>query len=65
MASITGFRLRPTSVKEYSTLGGTSGYTFRLTSPSASMLRRLAVSTFWDMLPMDRFRALNRMVPYR
>ncbi len=37
----------PSSESEYSTLGGTSGYTVRITIPSLSMERRLSVNTFW------------------
>ena len=36
----------PSSESEYSTLGGTSGYTVRITIPSLSMERRLSVNTF-------------------
>ena len=62
MASRMGFRLLPRSVRLYSTRGGTSAYTFRLTSPFASMSRSWAVSTFWDTLPMDFLSSPNRRV---
>lgn len=37
----------PSGLREYSTRGGTSGYTLRVTRPSSSIERRLSVSTFW------------------
>lgn len=46
MASKIGFRLYPVYVKVYSTRGGTSGYTFRVSNPLASMERKFAVRTF-------------------
>ena len=36
----------PSSLNAYSTRGGTSGYTVRVMMPSASMERKLSVSTF-------------------
>jgi hypothetical protein len=36
-------RLRPTEVSEYSTCGGTLGWTVRETMPSRSRLRRVGV----------------------
>ncbi len=56
--------VRPVSVNEYSTRGGTSGYTSRCTRPSRSIWRRFAVSTFWEMLPIERRNSLNRIVPF-
>lgn len=46
IASKIGFRLYPVSVKVYSTRGGTSGYTFRVSKPLASIERKFAVKTF-------------------
>ena len=46
IASKIGFKLYPVSVKVYSTRGGTSGYTFRVSSPLSSIARKLAVNTF-------------------
>ena len=46
MASRIGVRDIPKSLREYSTLGGTSGKTVRIIIPSLSMARRLSVSTF-------------------
>lgn len=51
--SAMGFRMglsdRPSSVNEYSTLGGTSGYTFRLAISSRSSSRSCWVSIFCEM----------------
>ena len=58
-----GFRLWPSSVREYSTLGGTSAYTLRLISPLSSISRSCAVNTFCDTLPMDFFSSPKRFVP--
>ena len=63
MASRIGFRLLPKSVSEYSTLGGTSAYTLRLTRPFSSISRSWAVNTFWDTLPIDFFNSPKRLVP--
>ena len=50
----------PSGLREYSTRGGTSGYTVRVTRPSSSMERRLSVSTFW-LMPSRLLRSsLNR-----
>lgn len=63
-ASSTGLSERPVLVSEYSTRGGTSGYTLRFTSPSSSIERNDAVSIFWLTLPMERFSSLKRIVPF-
>src|SRR5699024_10872649 len=63
MASRIGFRLFPSSVRLYSTRGGTSAYTLRFTSPFSSMSRSCAVRTFCDTLPMDFFNSPNLFVP--
>ena len=64
IASMIGWSVRPVSVSEYSTRGGTSGYTSRCTNPSRSIWRRFAVSTFCDTLPTERRSSPNRMVPF-
>ena len=48
-------------VSAYSTLGGTSGYTVRVTYPSSSSVRRVTVSIFCDMSGMSRCNSLKRM----
>ena len=58
-ASRMGRRLCPSSVREYSTLGGTSAYTFRFTRPLSSIDRSCAVSTFCDTFPTE-FLSLHR-----
>lgn len=63
MESRIGFKLWPSSVSEYSTLGGTSAYTLRSISPLSSISRSCAVSTFCDTLPMDFFSSPKRFVP--
>lgn len=63
MLSITGSRLKPTSVSAYSTRGGTSGYTVRVSSPDSSIERRLDVSTFWLTPPNARWSCPKRLVP--
>lgn len=63
MASRIGFRLRPRSVREYSTRGGTSAYTSRCTRPFASIARSWTVSTFWETLPTHFFSSPKRLVP--
>ena len=65
MASKTGLRVCPRSVREYSTRGGTSANTSRWTIPDSSMVRRLVVSTFWEIPPIERCSSLNRMTPLR
>ncbi len=54
----------PDSVRQYSTRGGTSGYTFRVTKPSASSERSVTVSIRCEISPMDLWMSLNRMVPF-
>lgn len=63
MASKIGFRLYPVCVKVYSTRGGTSGYTFRVSNPLSSIDRKFAVNTFWDIFPTDFLISPNRFVP--
>ena len=54
---------RPVSVSEYSTLGGTCGYTLRLMSPSASRFLRVPDNTRVEMSGIRRLSSLNRTVP--
>ena len=63
IASKTGFKLCPNSVNVYSTRGGTSGKTVRISKPLSSICRSWEVSTFWLTLPMDFFNSPNRFVP--
>ena len=63
IASKTGFKLWPSSVKVYSTRGGTSGKTVLISRPLSSICRSWEVSTFWLTLPMDFFNSPNRFVP--
>lgn len=59
-----GRRLRPRSVNEYSTLGGTAGYNFLEMRPSSVSVLSVAVSIFfWEMSGMRRYMSLNRNVP--
>lgn len=58
-----GLRLNPTAVKEYSTLGGTSAYTFLLTNLSDSICLKLLVNTFCVIPVTDLFNSLNLLVP--
>ena len=50
----------PSSEREYSTRGGTSGYTVRLIRSSASIDLRLSVSTFWLMPSRDFCSSIKR-----
>ena len=61
---ICGIRLSPSSVSEYSTFGGISGYIFRLISLSASRLLNVSVSTFGDMSGIVFPMVLNRVFPF-
>lgn len=61
--SSIGFILSPSSVRVYSTFGGTSGNTSLETSPFSSISRRFAVRTFWDMPDTDFFSSPKRFVP--
>ena len=61
---ICGIRLSPSSVSEYSTFGGISGYIFRLISLSDSRLLNVSVSTFGDMSGIVFPMVLNRVFPF-
>ena len=50
--SMCGIKLCPISVREYSTRGGTSAYTFLMTSPSVSNERSVTVSIRCEMSPI-------------
>jgi len=50
----------PSGVSSYSTRGGTSAYTWRVSMPSRSRLRTVAVSILWDIPGILRFRSENR-----
>ena len=54
---------RPSSVKAYSTLGGTVGCTVRVTSPSRSSARKVRVNMRCEMPPTSRLISLNRLGP--
>ena len=54
---------RPSSVRAYSTLGGTVGYTVRVTRPSRSSARSVRVSMRCEMPPTSRLISLNRLGP--
>ncbi len=58
--STIGIRLTVRGVSAYSTLGGTSAYTLRLTYPSSSRVRNVLVSIFCEMSGMSLRRALKR-----
>ena len=60
MESKTGFKVSPNSLKAYSTLGGTSGYTVHMMIPSDSRDRRLSVNTFWLIPSRPFFSSLKR-----
>lgn len=53
----------PSAVNEYSTRGGTTGYTTRSTSPSRSSWRSVSVSIRCEMPSIDRCSSVKRMVP--
>src|SRR5207248_3160146 len=46
--------VRPSLESEYSTFGGTTGYTLRSTRPSRSRLRRVWVNIFCEIPPISR-----------
>ena len=56
-------KLSPDLVSEYSVRGGTSGYTARLITPSASSDRNVTVNIRCEMMPINLWRSLNRIVP--
>ena len=62
MAEITGSSVRPKSVSEYSTFGGTCGYTSRCTMPSASNSRSCKVSIRCVICGKSLCNSLNRRV---
>lgn len=62
-ASIWGSRVCVHGVNAYSTRGGTSGYTVRVTYPSSSSVRRVTVSIFCDMSGISRCNSLKRIGP--
>lgn len=62
MLRSTGAKRRPMAVREYSTRGGTSGYTVRYTSPSFSMYFSWDDSVAW-VIWISRSRSLNLFVP--
>ncbi len=47
-------KVRPNLVSEYSTFGGTTGWTLRCTRPSRSRLRKVCVSIFCEIPPIAR-----------
>jgi hypothetical protein len=49
------------SVREYSTLGGTSAYTCLLTKPSSSRVLKVTVSIFCEMSGIFFCKALKRI----
>ena len=51
---------RPSSVSSYSTFGGITGCTVRVTSPSRSICRTVWVSIFWLMPPTSSPRRVKR-----
>ncbi len=57
-AKSIGIRDLPFSVKLYSTLGGSSGYTLRLISPSRSNSFKVVLSILKDILPISLCKAL-------
>ena len=59
-----GIRLFPSSVSAYSTLGGISAYWCRTTSPSASRLLSVSLSTFDEMSGIALLMALNRVLSF-
>ena len=62
-ASIWGSRECVHGVNAYSTRGGTSGYTVRVTYPSSSSVRKVTVSIFCDMSGISRCNSLKRIGP--
>ena len=65
-SSVTGSRnTRPSGVRSYSTLGGTSAYTVRMSSPAASNARSVCVNIFFDTSGRWRCISPYRFVPWR
>lgn len=60
IASRMGLIDCPSSEREYSTRGGTSGYAVRTISPSSSIERRLSESTLWLIPSRSFLSSLNR-----
>ena len=58
--STIGIRDWARGVREYSTLGGTSAYTWRRIKPSSSKVRSVLVSIFCEMSGINLRRALKR-----
>lgn len=56
-----GIKLCPTSVNEYSTLGGISAYNFLFTSPSASRVFNVSVRTFGEISGIALLIVLKRV----
>lgn len=59
-----GIRLCPTSVREYSTFGGISAYSFLLTNPSASRFFNVSVSTLGDISGIALLIVLKRVASF-
>ena len=59
MASSTGSTLLPKAVREYSTLGGMTGYALRSTNPSASSSRSCWVNILVVASGIRRCSSLN------
>ena len=50
-------------VSVYSTRGGTTAYTLRVTRPPRSMRRKVCVSIFWEIPSMDCINSEGRLLP--
>ena len=59
-----GIRLLPSSVKEYSTFGGISAYSFLLTNPSASRFLNVSVRTFGEISGIALLIVLKRVASF-
>ena len=59
-----GIRVAPNSDTQYSVLGGTVGYIFRVTKPSVTSERKTAESIFSDMEGMVLYSSLKRKTPF-
>jgi hypothetical protein len=61
---VTGSKkIRPKAVKSYSTLGGTSAYTVRLSNPPSSNVQSVCVSIFFETSGRYRCNSPYRFVP--
>ena len=62
--SICGIRLLPISVREYSTFGGISAYTFLEIKPSHSRLFKVSVKTLGEISGIALLISLKRVASF-